>query len=271
MPRESAIRLAVDSTVCLVDAEHYPLLDFASGELAISQAAVSDIVLLNKCDLVSESAAQAIERDLLGALPAMRVLRTSGARIAWPILLGLPRSQRSSAHNHAHGPGFQSWSWRSAEPIPLEAFREIASAPPAHDPARQGHPAFHLCGERAVFQLVGKRSSLTLGPQDGDGTSALVLIGPEGSFPAAALDDLFASLLVPAEDHSQIQTQTQAQTQTQTQAKPKPKPKPETQNQTQSQTQTQTHVVIPPASSQRWSVSGSDASLVKGTHNKKSG
>lgn len=88
-------RVAIDSSVCVVDAEQFPQLDYASGELAIDQAAVCDIVLLNKCDLVSEADADCVEATLRGAQPVMRIHRTTQARLPWPVLLGVDGSNDS--------------------------------------------------------------------------------------------------------------------------------------------------------------------------------
>ena len=190
-------RVAIDSAVCVVDAEQFPRLDYASGELAIDQAAVCDLVLLNKCDLVDDACARAIEATLLGAQPAMRILRTSHARLPWPVLLGVDASPRERRHeSDHHHPGYASAARRFAEPVDLDEFRRFVAALPRSALRAKGVVRF-VDGPRAraVFQLVGKRSSLTF-ESDSSGArhSDVVVIGPTPQFEPSAVEDLFDAL-----------------------------------------------------------------------------
>jgi G3E family GTPase len=216
-------RLSVDSTICLIDTESFPSLDFTSTELAIDQAAVADMVLLNKCDLTEPCQIDEVERTLLGALPAMRIVRTTHAMIPWAIVAGLtdgelaaaskqesPRSWRASGarHSHAneerqernaahnHPNDFASWAWTAEAPLSLDLFRQLVRRLPHAVLRAKGILRFHDApGERAIFQLVGKRSTLEFMPDPGaEAKSALVLIGRPGSFSAERLDALFADL-----------------------------------------------------------------------------
>jgi len=193
-------RLIVDSTVCLVDAEAFPELDYASTELAIDQAAVADIVLLNKCDLVPPDQLDEIQGILLGALPAMRIVRTTQAALPWAVLAGISDTQTAARDRHAaghrHDHDFASWSWATDQPVLVGAFKRVVQALPPQVLRAKGILRFSDApGERAVFQLVGKRSSLEFEPDPGGGArSALVLIGRTGSFSAAELDALFRQL-----------------------------------------------------------------------------
>jgi G3E family GTPase len=210
-------RVVIDSSVCVVDAEHFPQLEYASGELAIDQAAVCDFVLLNKCDLVTDAQTAAVEATLLGAQPAMRIHRTTRARLPWPALLGIdadffeverPRSgtrvvrgdsglaHEHSNHGHPHDLGFRSTARRFAQPLSLTAFRRFVAALPRTVLRAKGivrvadEPGAH-----GVFQLVGKRSSLTFEPDPRAAHhSEIVVIGSAPAFDATSIDELFDAL-----------------------------------------------------------------------------
>ena len=189
-------RLAIDGMFCLVDADNFQHLDFADTELALDQALGSDLVLLNKCDLVGERTLEAVETTLRGPMPALRILRTRFAEVPRGLLLDSDptraRVGSSHHHHHDHGDAFVSWSWRSAEPLDLIAFRAVMRALP-HDLLRaKGILAFAgRPNERAVFQLVGKRKELTLEEATPPAESTLVAIARAGGLDPDALTALF--------------------------------------------------------------------------------
>ena len=211
-------RLRVDATICLVDAEQFLDLDYTSSELAIDQAAVADLALLNKCDLVDEETLVEIERVLWGALPNMRIVRTTMANVPWAVLSDLrtagaelgrsgpaiaarahSHAQEVSAHSHAHEAhdhedDYASWSWTGTFETE-QAFRTIIRKLPNSIIRGKGIVKFlDTPGERGVFQLVGKRSTLEIEPHAGEQTdSRIVFIGLRRRFRPSAMDELFVS------------------------------------------------------------------------------
>jgi G3E family GTPase len=190
-------RLAVDGIFCLVDADNFQNLDFAATELALDQALGADIVILNKCDLADDKAILAAEATLRGPMPALRILRTGFAEVPRDLLLGPDHERRRAAghghhHDHAHADGFVSWSWRSAGPLDLMLFRSAMRSIPPGLLRAKGILAFaDRPGERAVFQLVGKRKELKLEPGTPPAESTLVAIARAGGLDAEALTVLF--------------------------------------------------------------------------------
>lgn len=207
--------LKLDSIYCLIDAGGLLDLDFASTELAIDQAACADIVLLNKCDVVSGAQVQAVEETLRGPIPNIRILRTRFADVPREVLFAVPpgrgealeraRTQHSHAHahHHEHGDGghahdhddeFESWSWRSAGPLDSDKFRQAVRQLPPGLLRAKGILRFADRPEgRGVFHLVGKRTSLEQEPGPAPATSQLVAIGRRGSFDRDGLTWLFES------------------------------------------------------------------------------
>lgn len=104
-------RLHLDAVLTVVDAARREPLEGEYARLERMQAAAADLLLLNKCDLVSapELAAQR-ERFGRGA----RVLETIQAQIPDELLLGEP-SRKLRPRGQVgidHGDLFDSWSWQ---------------------------------------------------------------------------------------------------------------------------------------------------------------
>jgi len=190
-------RMAIDGMFCLMDALSFPDLAYTESELAIDQAAAADMVLLNKCDLAGQDQIAQVEATLRGALPAMRILPTTMARVPWSLLAELPAGTTAAAplanlppHDHT----FSSWSWTSRTAIAMEAFRQLIPKLPAGILRAKGILRFET-GECGVFQMVGRRATLepTKAPIS-DGRSALVFIGRSESWDSAELPALLAGL-----------------------------------------------------------------------------
>ena len=101
----------LDSIITLVDAENFSdeILD---GEVARAQVVYGDILLLNKCDLVSEERLTAVEDKLREIKTDARILRSVKGEVTLPLLLsvGLFESDKVAAqqnhddcdHDHGH-------------------------------------------------------------------------------------------------------------------------------------------------------------------------
>ena len=101
----------LDSIITLIDAENFSdeILD---GEVARAQVVYGDILLLNKCDLVSEERLSAVEGRLREIKTDARILRSVKGDVSLPLLLsvGLFESDKVAAaqnhdacdHDHGH-------------------------------------------------------------------------------------------------------------------------------------------------------------------------
>jgi len=100
----------LDSIITLVDAENFSD-ELLEGEVARAQIVYSDILLLNKCDLVEEERLAALEDKLRTIKTDARILRAVKGEVPLPLLLsvGLFESdkvvaQQSHEHcDHDHG------------------------------------------------------------------------------------------------------------------------------------------------------------------------
>ena len=101
----------LDSIITLIDAENFAdsLLD---SDVARAQVIYGDILLLNKCDLVSEERLEQVEQQLRDLKNEARILRSVKGDVSLPLLLsvGLFESDRVAAeqdhsdcdHDHDH-------------------------------------------------------------------------------------------------------------------------------------------------------------------------
>jgi G3E family GTPase len=100
----------LDSIITLVDAENFSD-DLLEGEVARAQIVYSDMLLLNKCDLVAEERLSALEEQLRQIKTDARILRSVKGEVPLPLLLsvGLFESDKIVAQqdhsdcDHAHG------------------------------------------------------------------------------------------------------------------------------------------------------------------------
>ncbi|MCP9883221.1 GTP-binding protein [Cyanobium sp. Alchichica 3B3-8F6] len=106
----------LDSIITLVDAENFSD-ELLEGEVARAQIVYSDMLLLNKCDLVAEERLNALEEQLRSIKTDARILRSVNGEVPLPLLLSVglfesdkivAEQQRTaqedhSACDHEHG------------------------------------------------------------------------------------------------------------------------------------------------------------------------
>lgn len=222
-----ARRLAIDATVCLIDADQFPALDYAGTELAIEQAVSSDLLLLNKCDVASPQNLAATENTLTSTMPDIRRIRTSFADVPRQVLFGFDPAELASrrgphsrgdhvcdescdhhahdhdhahahAHRQSHADEFEAWSWSRSGRIDETAFRRAVRALPANLLRAKGIVAAATdagADNRLVFQLVGRRSTVVSEQGPAPPLSQVVAIARKGTLDRARLDALFNACL----------------------------------------------------------------------------
>ncbi|WP_226573375.1 CobW family GTP-binding protein [Acuticoccus sediminis] len=213
-----APRVVLDGIFCLVDTDGFTDLDFASTELALDQVAGSDIVILNKVDLVDAARIAAIEETLRGAMPRVRTVHASHADVPPGVLFG-PRepAEREATHDHAghdhpghghdhhghdhdhgdhdHTAEFATWQWRTDRPVDMRKFRRAINQLPAGLLRAKGVLRTDGDSRRLVFHLVGKRREMAFEEHEAPAVSTLVAIGRHESIDPAALSAIFEDCL----------------------------------------------------------------------------
>ena len=216
--------LRLDSIVCLVDTEGIfaHANDQALTALKLQQIGYSDLVVLNKTDLVTPTHVEVV-REWIGAhLRRVRIIETTEAQVPLEILLGVGRFDAATltppetpcADDHDHprqggtipvGPGhaepggvqFEHWSYRTHKPLSLPALEEMVKRRlPANVLRCKGivHSDETPSGRHAL-QVVGRRTQIRPLPRSTDandpGISEIVAIGRD--LDSEQLTELFAA------------------------------------------------------------------------------
>lgn len=215
----------LDGIITVVDAEQVRQnLDYS--DLIVDQIAAADIVVLNKCDLVSATDLAAVRAWVHTIVPRARILEATHGDVPMRFVLGAGRyriplevslagtqsaEQRhdhgdAHGHNHSghdhhtrdHSADFSNWSYRANRPFGLRTLQKVIKDLPITIFRAKGILwVAESPGRGAVLQVVGSRATLTLGSPWGDrppGTE-LVMIGTPGGIDAAALARQFDACL----------------------------------------------------------------------------
>jgi G3E family GTPase len=203
-------RIRLDSITCVVDAEQVFAVP-EQMELKIRQIAFSDMVLLNKVDLVDETQNAKIRAWLDEWLHRYRLIEAVRCEAPLEILLSVGRfdaarlelnSAAAHTHNeappshddHRHPSTFSTWTFETDRPLSLEALRHAASRLPANIYRAKG--VVYTSDDpqrRAVLQVVGKRVDISLQDEWGERPqrTQIVTIGAFQGIDAETLRDSF--------------------------------------------------------------------------------
>jgi G3E family GTPase len=205
-------RIRLDSIISVVDVEQffahpeYPEL----MELKMRQIGFSDMVILNKVDLVDEAAVQAVRDAIEKRMRRVRFVQAVNCDVPLEILLAVGRFdptqlvesdvQHDDHHDHHpghgdHGDTFSTWSFESEQPLSLEALTDMVKKKlPGNIYRCKGvvYTAEHP-DHRVILQAVGRRSDISLDDAWGERTpkTQIVAIGAPDSIDQIDADRTF--------------------------------------------------------------------------------
>ena len=201
---EAAGLVRSDAKIYVLDAANFQDLAFEDAETIIDHAAVNDIVLLNKSDLVSRDARGKIHGLLSEAAPYAQLVDTVNCDIAIDMIFGaastssrafaLPRSERPAS---GHDRKYESWSCEVEGLLDRKKFEVFAMSLPGKCLRAKGIVCFSdNPQEPQVFNLVGYRATLEpKSPTEAPDLIRFVVIGLAESFDSAALEASFGQVL----------------------------------------------------------------------------
>lgn len=198
----------LDSIVTLVDATNFAP-DLFNSDVAYSQIAYGDVILLNKTDLVEEAEIERLEKRIREIKEDARILRTVNSAVPLELILdtdlfqasSLPREEahdhpshdhhdhdhdhdhcehpdhHHSHHSHIEADGFNSLAFESDQPFSLDAFQNFLNELPDAVFRAKGVLWFEESPERHIFHLSGRRYTLSSDEWPGQPKNQLVLIG----------------------------------------------------------------------------------------------
>ena len=203
-------RIRLDSIISIVDTEQV----FAHQEhpyveiLKLRQIGFSDMVVLNKVDLVDEDQLQKVRDWINSRMKRVRIVEAVQCDVPLEILLAVGRfdpqqlvaSNNGGHHDHIdHGETFSTWSFETDQPLSLAALTEMVkkSLPGNIYRCKGVVYAAETPERRAILQVVGRRSDVSL-DEEWNGSvprTQLVAIGAPGSIDSEMLTAQFEACL----------------------------------------------------------------------------
>jgi G3E family GTPase len=197
-------RIRLDSIISIVDAEQafaypeYPGVE----ELKMRQIGFSDMVILNKIDLINAVELQKVRDWINQRMNRVRIVEAVACDVPLEILLAVGRfdpmqlAQNEDGHDHNdHVHNFSTWSFETDRPLSLAALGEMVKKKlPGNIYRCKGvvYAAEHP-NQRIILQAVGRRSDISLEEAWGEKSprTQIVAIGAYGSIDEEALTAQF--------------------------------------------------------------------------------
>ena len=199
-------KVRLDSIITLIDADNFDF-DLKNSSVAYSQILYGDILLLNKCDLVTDKHLKKIESHINSIKKEPRILRSINSEVGLQTIMSvglfetdtfqfkekMNKNQDShlhSSHSHDHSShshdlinnieGFTSISFETNEPFSLRKFQNFLDNQISQNVFRAKGILWFMESERKhVFHLSGKRFSLDDYEWENEKSNKIVLIGKE--------------------------------------------------------------------------------------------
>ena len=192
-------KVRLDSIITLIDADNFDF-DLKNSSVAYSQILYGDILLLNKCDLVTESHLNKIECHINNIKKEPRILRSINSEVGLQTIMSvglfktdtfqfkekINKNDDSHDHSsHSHDlinniEGFTSISFETNEPFSLRKFQNFLDNQLSKNVFRAKGILWFMESERKhIFHLSGKRFSLDDYEWENEKSNKIVLIGKD--------------------------------------------------------------------------------------------
>ena len=228
----------LDGVVTVVDAEQALTLPDEEAGLARAQVIGGDLMVLNKVDLVDAARLEQVKNWLREIRSGVTVFETTQCRLPMEILLGTDRtppattasaadpaldvhvhdgSPASAAHDGDHAPdhdhalAFDTWTYASDTPMAFGLLQQVLTHLPETVFRAKGFvQAVEKPHRRLVFQLVGRRATVSAGEPWGDDTpqTRLVFIARRGTVNIAAVQKALNGCKAPRRTESRFKIKT---------------------------------------------------------------
>jgi G3E family GTPase len=212
--------IRLDSVTCVIDADQ--VLEHQEYEhlnqLKLRQIGLADMVILNKVGLAGEEKVGQVHQWIDHHFNNIRIVETNYCDVPYEILMGVGRYDPAQLflnqdnHNHTHdlehdpehnhGHEFSTWSYETDQPMSLDSVRQMARKLPGGIYRCKGVVfSVEAPDRRAVLQVVGRRSDVSLHDEWGDGQprTQIVAIGAPGAVDPDKLSDCFNQCLIEAD------------------------------------------------------------------------
>ncbi len=206
-------KVRLDSIITIIDADNFDF-DLKNSSVAYSQILYGDILLLNKCDLVTDTHLKKIEQYINGIKKEPRILRSINSEVGLQTIMSVglfetdnfqfkekmnrnkashdhsSHSHDHSSHSHDHSShshdsinnieGFTSISFETNDPFSLRKFQNFLDNQISQNVFRAKGILWFMESERKhIFHLSGKRFSLDDCEWENEKSNKIVLIGKD--------------------------------------------------------------------------------------------
>lgn len=222
-------RVRIDSIIAVVDAEQFVKLDEKPQRLLREQIRISDVVILNKTDLIDADTLQKAHDWINNIIDKARVIEAVHCDIPLTTLIGNDSYNPQTAFDTS-GPGvhahdveeiddhehndhslvFATWAWETDNLIDLSAMRATLDTLPKNIFRAKGIlNVREIPDKQVILQLVGNRVTLTEGDDWGNKNrkTSIVVIGDIGGVDKTVLTQQFESAQaegIPEKDIEQL-------------------------------------------------------------------
>ncbi|MBS1992763.1 MAG: GTP-binding protein [Cyanobacteria bacterium SZAS LIN-3] len=195
-------KVKLDTIICVLDAEQF----FETPDhkqLKQLQIAASDLVLINKVDLVDEEQVEKIEAWMFENFRRHRVIKTTQCDVPLEVLLGAgrfgPASEAALPEQHNHSAWkFKTWSYETRSALSLGALEQVVAKLPVNIYRCKGIlNTVEAPDRRTILQVVGKRVSFSDGGgwNQSEPNSRIVVIAADGELDLNYLQEQFDQCL----------------------------------------------------------------------------
>ena len=205
-------RVDVHNMIAVLDADLVVDEDAGYGDLAFEQISVSDIIVINKTDLVAAQQLGTLKKKVEALVPRASIWETEFGVVPLHVIFHDQLSEamagvqpdhaadiRRHPHNH-HDEMFGTWTYQSDERFSFNALQRAVENLPKEIYRAKGTVRLDLdSGDYGIFHLTGRRSWLRLQDiEDEEPKTELVFIGKPDSANHETLREVFERALYDA-------------------------------------------------------------------------
>ncbi len=177
----------LDAILTVIDVSTFTPAHYFS-DAAMSQITYSDIILLNKTDLLPEAEVDELEEHIASIKAGARILRSQYGRVPLSLILDVNLAESGSSEKtltataphskHLNNDGFMAVSFQSDRPLSVKKFQQFLDYQLPDTVFRaKGVLYFAESPKRHLFQLSGKRFTINDSEWTTTPKNQLVLIG----------------------------------------------------------------------------------------------
>lgn len=196
--------LRLDSIISIIDADQFFTYREYPGivELKLRQIGFSDMVILNKIDLVDDSNLQMIKTWISSRMNRVRTIEAIYCYVPLEILLSVGRFDPTKLENEllsnqpeSHHNSFSTWSYVTEYPFSADALREMVKKNLPNTVYRckgiiyvSDNPS-----QKGILQVVGRRTDISFGDiwDNCQPKTQIVAIGSSGGIDPILLQEQF--------------------------------------------------------------------------------